>query len=180
MGRLWLRAALHYGGEVHPVFNIEVFNACQMSFWPSKMFWVLGALHKNVALQSFHLSQWRSCQKIACHKIQWLQFVKRIIVGLQSWHFSKHFQIPIIPAISTLQLPLGTHFNFSLASTTTIYVNVGYPNIIGWRVIAEVVWNLKHWMHWCECHYALFRWKIWIGLKNLTLGNWQRIGGLCL
>lgn len=46
--------------------------------------------------------------KIACHTIQWLQFAIRHIGELQSWHSSRHFRIPIAPAISTLQLGLGT------------------------------------------------------------------------
>ena len=48
--------------------------------------------------------------KTACHKIQWLQFLNRNIVGLQSRHSSKHSQISMTPAISTmhwLQLRLG-------------------------------------------------------------------------
>ena len=55
-----------------------------------------------------------------------------------------------------------------------------FPNIIGWRAIVEVNWNLEHWMHWCECDYAVFRWKLWIGLKDLTLEIWPKTGGLCL
>ena len=46
-----------------------------------------------------------------------------------------------------------------------LYVNVDFPSIIGWRVIAKVNWNLKHRMHWCGCHYAVFWWKVWIGLE---------------
>ena len=29
---------VHWGGVLQAVFNIEVFNACQMSFWLSKKF----------------------------------------------------------------------------------------------------------------------------------------------
>ena len=25
--------------------------------------------------------------------------------------------------------------------------------------MAKADWNLKHWMHWCECHSAVFQWK---------------------
>jgi len=49
-------------------------------------------------------------------------------------------------------------------------MNVDFPNRVGWRVIAKFDWNLKHRMHWRKCHYAVFRWKIWIGLEILTLG----------
>ena len=59
----------------------------------------------------------KASPKTACHKIQWLQFANRNIVGLQSWHSSRHFQIPITLAISTLQLRLGIDCNFGLAST---------------------------------------------------------------
>ena len=65
---------------------------------------------------------------IVCHKTQWLQFVNRNIVGLQSWHSGIHFQIPTTPAISTLQLRPGVH-NY-------IYGNIIFPNTIGRRVIA--------------------------------------------
>ena len=71
------------------------------------------ALHKNV------LCKVKTFPKIACHKIQWLQFANKDVVGLQSWHSSRHFQILITLAISTLQLRLGTDYNFGLASTTT-------------------------------------------------------------
>jgi hypothetical protein len=50
--------------------------------------------------------------KMACRKIQWLQFANRNIVGFQSWHSIRHFQIPITLATSTrhwLQLRLGKH-----------------------------------------------------------------------
>ena len=51
-----------------------------------------------------------------------------------------------------------------------------FRNWIGWRVITEVDWNLKHWMHWCKCRDAVFQWKIWIGLEFFTLGNRPKIG----
>ena len=60
----------------------------------------------------------KASPKTAYHKIQWLQFANRNIVGLQSWHSSRHFQIPITIAILTLQLRLGTNCNFGLANTT--------------------------------------------------------------
>jgi hypothetical protein len=79
------------------MFNIEVCKTCQMPFWPSKkiFFW---AFHKNVLYKvstSHSESHKIASPKIACHKIQWLQFANRNIGGLQSWHSSKHFQIPI-------------------------------------------------------------------------------------
>ena len=92
------------------VFNVEAFNTCQMPFWPSKKLFVL-ALHKNV-LCKFSLVTMKVSPKTACHKTQWLQFANGNIVGFQSWHSSRHFQIPITPAISTqhrLQLRLGKH-----------------------------------------------------------------------
>ena len=56
-------------------------------------------------------------------------------------------------------------------------MNVDFPNIIGWRVIAAVDRNLQCWMHWCECSYAVCRWKIRIGLEFWTLGNQPKTGG---
>ena len=58
----------------------------------------------------------KASSKIVCHKIQWLQFSNKNIVGLQSWHFDRNFQITITFAILTLQLQLGTDCNFGLAS----------------------------------------------------------------
>ena len=76
------------------------------------------------------------------------------------------------------------NFHSALIATSArqgrLYVNVDFPNIIAWRVIAKVNRNVKHWMRWCECHYAVFWWKIWIRSKILTLENCQKTGGLCL
>ena len=101
------------------MFNIEVFDTCQMSFWLSSFFsfpffW---ALHRGMLCKVSPFTV-KSSPKGACHKIQWLQFANRNIVGFQSWHSSIHFQIPITPAISTLQLRLGIDYNFGLVSTT--------------------------------------------------------------
>ena len=56
----------------------------------------------------------KASPNIACHKTQWLQFVNRDIVGLQSWHsrHSRIFQMSTTLAILTrhwLQLQLGKH-----------------------------------------------------------------------
>ena len=120
----------------------------------------------------------KASPKNACHKIRWLQCANWNMVGLQSWHSGKHFQIPTTHAISTLQPQLDIDYNFSLA--TQLYVNMDFSTIIGWRVIAKVNWNLKHWIHWCEYHYVVFSWKIRIGPKLMTLGNRPKAGGLCL
>ena len=58
----------------------------------------------------------KASSKTACHKIQWLQFTIRNITRFQSWHSSKHFQIPIALAIWTLQFWFGTNYNFGVAS----------------------------------------------------------------
>ena len=110
--------------------------------------------------------------KTAYCKIRWLQFANRNNIRLQSWHSSRHFHISITLVVSTRQLRLGKH----------IYMWTWSSQIdrIGWRVIAKVDWNLKHWMHWYERHYAVFRWKVWIGLEFLTLGNQPKTEGLCL
>ena len=60
----------------------------------------------------------KASPKTNCHKIQWLQFANRNIFGLLYWHSNSHFQIPIVPAISTMWLWLGTNCNLGLASTT--------------------------------------------------------------
>ena len=39
------------------LFNIEVLNACQVSFWPSKKFLCFGGTSPKRALQSLHPSQ---------------------------------------------------------------------------------------------------------------------------
>ena len=44
---------LHTIEGLASVFNIEVFTACQMPLWPSKNFFVFGALHKNVFCKVF-------------------------------------------------------------------------------------------------------------------------------
>ena len=38
--------------------------------------------------------------KVACHKIQGLQFPNKNVAGLRSWHSSKHFQNPTTPIIT--------------------------------------------------------------------------------
>ena len=158
------------------MLNIEIFNACRMPFWLSNFFLFFKGHFTKMCSAKFPPFTVKASPKIACHKI--LQLVDRNIVGLRSWHSSRYFQIP-----NTLQFRLN---NFDSAMTTTsawqaqLYVNNDFPNWIGWRVIANIDWNLKHWMHWCECDYAVFERKIWIGLKNLTLENWPKTGGLCL
>ena len=86
----------------HPVFNIEVFNTCQMPFWQSKKPFFLWALHKNVLCKVPLVIVKAS----PCHKIHWLQVANKTIVGLQSWHSSKHFQIPTTLATSAWQAQL--------------------------------------------------------------------------
>ena len=86
------------------MFNIGVFNTCQMPFWQSKkcFFGSWDALHKNMCSTKFppflHTPPFtmKASSKIPCHKIQWLKFTIINIDGLQSWHSSIHFQIPII------------------------------------------------------------------------------------
>ena len=68
--------------------------------------------------------------KTTCHKIQWLQFANKNIAGLQFWHSSIHFQIPINPAISTLHLRLGTHYNFGLRHASTTICEGGFSKQI--------------------------------------------------
>ena len=87
----------------------------------------------------------------ACDKIHWLKFVNRNMAGLQSWYSSRHFQIPITPATSTwhwLHLRLGKH-NYMW---TWIF-----QTELGEEWSHKFDWNLKHWMNWCKCHYAVFR-----------------------
>ena len=96
---------------LEPVFDIEVFNTCQMSFWLLRKFIFWGHFTKMCSAK-FPPFTMKASPKTAYHKIQWLQFANRIIVVT-----SIHFQIPVTPAISTLQLRLGPNCNFGLAST---------------------------------------------------------------
>ena len=145
---------------VHAVFNIEVFNTCQMSFWPSyiyKFFLIIVGQFTKMCSAKFPLVIVKASSKNACHKISWLQCANWTRVGLKSWHSSRHFQIP------------NNSCNFNSATSAwqaQLYANMDFPNKIGWRVIAKVDWNLKHWMHWCECHYAVLR------MENM---GWTRI-----
>ena len=50
-------------GILEPVFNIEVFNTCQMSFWPSRKFLNIFGTSQKCVVRSFHPSQWRPLQK---------------------------------------------------------------------------------------------------------------------
>jgi hypothetical protein len=99
------------------VFNIEVFNICQMPFWPSKKFFLWGVLHKNVlcTISTLH----KASQEIAYQKIQCLHFANKNIVGLQSRYSSiLSFQISISFVILIMQLQLNTNCNFGSASTS--------------------------------------------------------------
>jgi len=108
----------HVGGcSVHcsilkPSTHVECPFGRQLYFWG-----VLGHFTK-MCFAKFPSFRVKAFPRTACHKIHWLQFAYRDIGRLQSWHFSKHFQIPITPKILTLQLWLGTDCNFGLASTT--------------------------------------------------------------
>ena len=159
------------------MFNIGVINtvtSCHMPFWPSKFFVLFFGHFTKMCFAKVSLVIVKASSKISCHIKLWLQFTNRNIVGLQSWRFSRHFQIPITPAILTLQLGLSIDWQAQLC------VNVDFPNIIGWRVIVEITWNLNYWMDWYKCHCAVFRWTICIELEVLTLGNRPKTGGLCL
>ena len=99
------------------MFNIEVFNTCQMPFGLSKKFVFWGQFTKMCSTK-FPPIIVKASTKNAYHKIPCLQFANRNIARLQSWHSGIHFQILITPTISTLQLWLGIDCNFGLASTT--------------------------------------------------------------
>ena len=102
------------------VFNIEVFNACQMPFGLSKKFFFFGfwGHFTKTCSAKFPPFTVKASPKSAFHKIQWLQFVNRNMVGVQSRHSSIHFQIIITPVILTMEFQHGTVYNFDLASTT--------------------------------------------------------------
>jgi hypothetical protein len=73
-----------------------------------------GEVHRALLKPNIRASQCSILKfpKIACHKIQWLQFANKNIVGLQFWPPSRHFQIPITLVIPTWhwpQLRLGKH-----------------------------------------------------------------------
>jgi hypothetical protein len=111
--------------------------------------------------------------RLACHKIQWLQFANRNVIDFQSWHSSRHFQIPITLAISTQH-----YCNCGLASTTICKRG-----------------SSKH--HWVKNDYKnqlkleTLDALMWVSLWGLPMENmdWTRIydtwksrktGGLCL
>ena len=97
----------------------------------------------------------KASPQIVYHKIQWLHFANKNIVGLQSWHSSRHFQIPVTRAISPLQLQHDTDCNSGLASTTICERGFSTQDWMKSDGISPL--NLKHWMHWCECHYKVFQ-----------------------
>jgi hypothetical protein len=141
-----------------------------MPFWPSSSFLFFsfflggGALHKNVLCKVSPFIV-KASPTIAYHKIQWLQCANRNIDGLQYWHSSIHFRIPITSAILTLQLRLGTDYNFGLASIAIC--EHGFPKK-SW-VKSDCGSRLK-----LETLDALMRvsdGKLWIGLEFPTLGN---------
>ena len=108
--------------------------------------------------------------KSTCHKIQWLQFANENIVGRQSSrHSSKHFQIPVTIAISTLQLRLNTNYNFGLASTTICEHRFSKQNWMkSYCKIRLRLESLDALMQVSLCGLPM---EIWIGPKKLTLGN---------
>ena len=81
--------------------------------------------------------------KTACHKIQWVQFVNRNTVGLQSWHSSRHFQILVTPTILTLQLRVNTNYNFCLANTTICARGFSKCNYFSNMIRLVNLWNTK-------------------------------------
>ena len=87
------------------------------TFGHHKIFLLLGHFTK-MCYAKFPPVIKKASPKTNCHKIQWLQFANRNIVGLLSWHSSSHFQILINPAILTMWLQLNTNCNFGLTSTS--------------------------------------------------------------
>jgi hypothetical protein len=121
-------------------------------------------------------------RKIVCHKIQWRQFANKNIIGLQSWHSDRHCHTGLSDSNNSC------NFDFATLTWHWLQLRLGkhnymwmwiIPNKIGWRVVTKFEWNLEHWMHWCECHYTVFIWKLWIGLEFWTLGNQPKTGELC-
>ena len=105
-------ATAHYGAmsgdalglqEIKYVFNVEVFNTCQVSFWLSNKAPLFGGGNfTKMCHAKFPPVTLKASPKIACHKIQWLQFANRNIARLRSRHSGKHSQNPITTAISTM------------------------------------------------------------------------------
>ena len=120
----------------------------------------------------------KTSPKTACHKIQWVRFVNRKIAGLQCRYSSIHFQIPILVAISALQLQLGTDCNFSLASTTIFERGFSKHNWLTSdrknRLKLETFDALMR-VSICDLPMENMDWA-----KNLTLGNRPKTRGFCL
>jgi hypothetical protein len=129
-----------------------------------------GALHKNMLCKVFTshsegLSKNRLSQNIvvATYKL-------------------KHSWTPILALWHTLSNSSNS-CDFDSATSTwkaQLYVNVDFSKQTCMKSDDILDWNLEHWMHWDECHYAVFWWKIWIGLEFMALGNPPKTEGLCL
>ena len=121
---------------------------------------------------SIYPLQWRPLQKLHVTKYSGCGFANRDIVGLQSSQTLPN---------SNNSYNFDSALNATLAWQAQLYVNMDFSKQCG--VNSDCRSRLKletHWMHWCEWHYMIFRWKIWIGLECLTLGNRPETRGLCL
>ena len=118
----------------------------------------------------------KASPQIACHKIQWLQFPNRNIVGFQYWHSCRHFHISITFAILTLRLQLGTNYNFGLERTTLC--ERGFSKQYWVKIDRKGRLKFETWD--ALMRVSFFWWKIWIGLQISTLENRPRTRGLYL
>ena len=149
-----------------------------MPFWLSKKFFWEGGHFTKMCSIKFPPIIVKSSPTIIYHKIQWLQFANRNIAGLRSLHSSKHFQIPITPVISFLQLRIDIDCYFGLASTTICERGFSDQNwVTNDRRSRLKLETLDALMRVSLCGLPM---EIWIGLEFLTLGNQPKTGGLCL
>ena len=80
----WPQGTWDSDSDSGPIFNIEVFNTCQMPFWPYYYYYYYCFEHfTKMCSAKFPPFTVKVSPKIACHAIQWLQFANRNIVGFQ-------------------------------------------------------------------------------------------------
>ena len=138
---------------------IGVFNTCQMPFSPSNFYFGHFTNMCSTKVLPFTV---KASPKFACHKIQWLQFANRNIVGLQFWHSSNHFQIPMI----------SCNFDSALTATSAwqaqLYVNVDFRTILGeeWSWESIETWNIG-------CTYASVIMRSFDGKYGLGSNFWH-------
>jgi hypothetical protein len=98
MGKATTAKALHVNSGQCSILKSS--TPAKYHFGYQKSFLIFGHFTKMCSAK-FSLVIMKASLESVCHKIKWLQFANKNIGGLQSWHSSRHFQIPITPTTST-------------------------------------------------------------------------------